>query len=185
VTAMGMGFTRSSHQCRMQSDAHLPMHYKDFWSSDDRIGVRIPKAQISFILDQAQYQFPNETGGIIVGAYTAALDCALVESFTAEPSDSRSKRSWFRRGTKGLSSILGRAWKRKKYYIGEWHVHPGGQPFPSSTDKAQMRQVIASNKYDCDCPILVIIGFTSYGDWSIGVFAFATNGNFKTLEPIQ
>lgn len=116
---------------------------------------------------------PRETGGILLGRYSNALDYALVTSITKAPSDSRSGRTWFVRGVRGLQSKIDNMWRRKQgYYLGEWHFHPFGEPSPSGTDSSQMREIARSPQYRCPEPILLIIGGDPPNNWTARAFIF-------------
>lgn len=101
----------------------------------------------------------SETGGIIIGQYSASLDNAIVTSITPPPPDSKAGKTWFDRGVEGLPEILSHSWNNLgTYYLGEWHFHPFSAPTPSSQDKRQMKQIASNKKYNCPEPILLIIG---------------------------
>ena len=77
----------------------------------------------------------KETGGILAGYYTPALDRAIVTELTGPPQDSVQSCWTFYRGVHGLHAWFMRLWRDKRhYYLGEWHFHPGGSPVPSLTD---------------------------------------------------
>jgi hypothetical protein len=49
-----------------------------------------------------------ETGGILAGHYTEALDSAVVTDVLSAPPDSRAGPTWFERGVEGVQSWLER-----------------------------------------------------------------------------
>jgi integrative and conjugative element protein (TIGR02256 family) len=101
-----------------------------------------------------------ETGGILVGRYSEDLSLAIVREATRPPSDSRRGRSWFVRGVHGLRDMLGQRWRAKErtFYIGEWHFHPVAYVEPSSDDFTQMLEISHAKAYDCQEPVLLILG---------------------------
>lgn len=153
----------------------------EFWSKDDIFGLRISYSDLENMLECCRKSFPDETGGILVGSYTKSLDCAVVESITGPPRDSQRGRTWFKRGIKGLQKILKNYWKRNRFYIGEWHFHPNGEPSPSNTDKNQLKIICESKDYDCSAPVLVILGGNLPDDWKIRAFVSPRDGNFQEL----
>jgi integrative and conjugative element protein (TIGR02256 family) len=129
----------------------------DFWSVDKRFGIRIKLSLIKDINLQCAKSYPQETGGILTGFYNEELDCAEVTNILFEPKDSQKGKTWFIRGTWGLQKKLNTLWRRKKeYYLGEWHFHPNGDSYPSSTDIRQMLEIASSSKIHCPEPILII-----------------------------
>jgi integrative and conjugative element protein (TIGR02256 family) len=107
-----------------------------------------------------------ETGGILIGRYTAAHDCALVTGVLGPPPDSRGGRTWFDRGVGGLQALLDRVWgQRRDFYLGEWHYHPFAAPGPSGKDYKQMNEIAATVSWKCPEPVLVIVGGDPRGAW--------------------
>lgn len=114
----------------------------------------------------------NETGGVLAGRYSDDLACAIVTAASGAPPDSSAGRSWFRRGLEGLQGWIGRLWKDKSYYLGEWHYHPFAAPDPSGTDVSEMNDIAATESYKCPEPLLVIVGGNPRRAWRIRAFVF-------------
>lgn len=129
-----------------------------FSSRDKRFGLAIDDASVKEIVEHITVSKDNETGGILIGHYNEGLSCAIVKKVTGAPDDSKSGRTWFYRGVKGLKSLLSTLWNVKVYYIGEWHFHPNAAPNPSSQDVMQMIAISTSSSFNCTEPILLIIG---------------------------
>ena len=145
----------------------------EFWSEDDRFGLWVEEKNAAEILRLCRRSSPHETGGLLLGSYSTAHDCALVTATTKAPADSRSGRTWFFRGVRGLQTKVDRLWRsRQGYYIGEWHFHPFGSPCPSPTDMAQMWEIAQSDQYHCPEPVLLIVGGDPPGNWSARAFVF-------------
>lgn len=101
-------------------------------------------------------QLGLETGGIIVGYYTADQSTAIVCDVTDAPADSKFGRCKFYRGISGLDKLLKRVWNQGKYYLGEWHYHPDSSPEPSAIDDQQMLKISKNHKASCPEPILLV-----------------------------
>lgn len=127
------------------------------------ITLAIPAALTKQIRSLALASRPNETGGILIGRYSADLTVATVVQVTRPPRDSRSGPTWFTRGTYGLNRLLERAWRDGLHYLGEWHYHPEGLPEPSATDRAQMSAITCEAKMQCATPVLLILGDADAG----------------------
>ena len=155
--------------------------YLEFWSKDDTFGLRMSKSNLNQMFRHCKKSFPDETGGILIGNYTKSLDCAAIETITGPPKDSKRGRTWFKRGVQGLREIVEKYWKHNRFYIGEWHFHPEGEPSPSNTDKNQLETICKSKDYDCSAPILVIVGGKPPEMWNIRTFVFPRGGDSKEL----
>lgn len=166
----------------MSKNTHLGNEYLELWTEDDVFGLRMSNLNLEKMLKYCEKSFPDETGGILVGRYTKSLDCAVIEAITGPPIDSQSGRTWFKRGIKGLRKILEKYWKRNCFYVGEWHYHPDGEPFPSNKDKNQLKSICSSKDYDCSAPILIIVGGRLPVNWSIKAYVFPNNGNLQELK---
>lgn len=145
----------------------------EFWSDDCRFGLRVFVEQTSQILRLCIDAKGNEVGGVLAGFYTVAHDCAVVKAISSLPADSRSGKTWFNRGVRGLQVWLDLLWHRQRYYyLGEWHFHPNGVPVPSQVDAEQMKGIACSERYRCPEPVLLIIGGDPLADWTAKAYVF-------------
>jgi len=155
------------------------MMYK---SKDERYAVRIDDENIHQLIGYITQANRNETGGIIIGQYNDDRDCATVSLVTPAPPDSKSGHTWFERGVSGLQQLITRMWKKKDYYLGEWHFHPYAPPTPSRTDINQMVRIANSKQYNCPEPILLIIGGNPE-TYTIQIAVILPNENVVELLP--
>lgn len=159
------------------------MAYIERWSVDGKYGIRIPCELVESMHTQCVEAGRKETGGVLIGTYNEAHDCAILSEVLGPPSDSKRGRATFFRGVKGLRNLLLTRWRdQRTYYLGEWHFHPGGTPVPSSVDHEQMK-AIAKNP-SCKCPeaILLIMGQTPEGQPDFGVFVYPDGKNAIDLS---
>jgi integrative and conjugative element protein (TIGR02256 family) len=127
--------------------------------------------------------WPTETGGVLIGHYTADHRCALVSQVLPAPSDSHSGPAWFHRGVAGLQQELESLWQNQGwYYLGEWHLHPGGVPLPSATDYRQMHAIATDEQYKCPEPLLLVLAGAPSQSWRLGVFVFPRGGAHVQLQ---
>lgn len=136
--------------------------------------MSISTETLTEVLNSCRDFAPAETGGILVGYYNGVLDCAVVTDASERPSDSESGRTWLVRGTAGLQGWLDRLWSRSKrrYYLGEWHFHPGGAPEPSPMDIKQMGKIARSPSYRCPEPVLLLVGGAAEERSDVRVYVF-------------
>jgi len=157
----------------------------EFRSDDRRFGLKLAHEHVAEVLALCGKADGEETGGILVGHYTTAHDCAVVTAVSAAPVDSRRGRAAFSRGTAGLQAWLVDLWQGvRHYYLGEWHYHPKGAPIPSDTDVRQMRDIALSRSYRCPEPVLFIVG-GEFPTFSAGVFVFPCRQGRVDLRPAE
>ena len=143
---------------------------REFWSTDRRFGVRMPRDVVDQIRQFCLDSDDRETGGILIGRYSEDLRCAEVTEASGPPADSRRSARWLVRGVMGLKERLRNYWNwRREYYLGDWHFHPRGDLSESSTDVATMLRVSRSNRTDCSEPISVVVGLSRDGSLLISV----------------
>jgi len=164
--------------------ARLTMAELEFWTPDHRFGLKIPADVVEAILGHCRDARDVETGGILIGEYTDPHDCALIYQVTGPPQDSTATRTRFRRGTAGLQPLLDRLWRReRRYYLGEWHFHPGAAPEPSGVDDRQIASIARDQKYSCPEPVLLIIGGNPCAVWAAAAYVFPKGENRIGMDP--
>lgn len=129
-----------------------------FVTSDGRFRISIASPAIASMLELSAKAGGVETGGILIGRYSSDRATATIEKATESPRDSKGGARWFRRGASGLRSLLERLWTSGLHYVGEWHLHPGASPDPSTTDAETMWSIARNEAYACAEPILVVVG---------------------------
>jgi integrative and conjugative element protein (TIGR02256 family) len=150
-------------------------------SADGRFGVSVADQQMKWLIEFCRRNYPMETGGILVGHYTADLSLAVVTKVVSSPEDSAGSRSSFRRGVHGLQKLLIRMWPNGQYYLGEWHFHPDGPACPSRVDDGQMVEVANSIGYRCPEPLLLIVAGKPPTEFEIQTFVFV-RGSTSRVE---
>lgn len=122
--------------------------------------VELPSSVLVKMVDLIETARDIETGGILVGRYVDDYSEALIIDALPPPGDSQCSPCTFRRGSKGLSTLLKTLWfkRERQYYIGEWHYHPTEKVCPSQTDLDQMVSISKDPNYECKEPIMVIVG---------------------------
>ncbi|HMP03958.1 MAG TPA: Mov34/MPN/PAD-1 family protein [Gemmatales bacterium] len=158
---------------------------RHFRSPDKRFGVQISEGELAKAVKQCVKAGRNETGGILVGRYTAAHDCAVVTSASDAPQDSRAGGTWFSRGVAGLQRWLNGLWKSKAFYLGEWHFHPFALASPSGDDLAEMRSISTTESYHCPEPILMIVGGDPKMEWHVKVFVYLPDEGLRELPEVK
>lgn len=157
----------------------------DYRSEGGAFGVSIGPQTLAEVLSRCRGFAPAETGGVLAGYYNDALNCAVVTDASERPPDSKSGRNWLVRGTAGLQGWLDRLWSssKRRYYLGEWHFHPGGAPEPSPTDIEQMGKIARSPSYKCPEPVLLLVGGVAEELSDVRVYVFLSkSGRAAPME---
>jgi len=142
-------------------------------SADGRFGLVFGESVRAELLGHVTRAGSNETGGVLVGHYSEACDCAVVTRVVGPPKDSTAGRTWFVRGVCGLTRLLADCWQRNQgYYLGEWHFHPGGSPCPSPRDNRQMHDIAVDVTHCCPQPVLLLLGGSGAADLRLGAFVY-------------
>lgn len=123
-----------------------------------------------------------ETGGILIGRYSKLRDQAFVTAVTGPPTDSVATRWSFVRGIRGLQRNISRAWRRREFYLGEWHFHPMAAADASRRDLAQIKTFALDTNYRCPEPILIIIGGDPMSRWEMWA-GVVMGGGIRRLRP--
>lgn len=152
-----------------------------FLPSDRSIAVEITAEALASIVDESSSARRLETGGLLLGRYGRFGDRVVVSRVTGPPRDSRRFPRRFIRGIAGLTKRLARVWDEGIYYVGEWHLHPGGSPAPSVLDTSQMLRFSDEADYRCPHPVLLVIGGRPPVRWSLSV-GVVIDGAFLELE---
>lgn len=154
-----------------------------FRTRDRLFGLMLPKEQVSEILDFCRKAGRSETGGLLIGRYSARLDLARVSVVTGPTRDSDAGSTWFYRGVAGMQRLLSQRWSRmQEYYLGEWHSHPWAAPVPSGNDGMQMERIANSPEYRCPEPVLLVVGGNPWDAWRLHARVYRRGGEPQDME---
>lgn len=175
-------------RCLMALSSGRPMNIRNVTFSKAGAVYRITLCSSSLkqIIDECFRAGANETGGILIGTYSEDGFTAIINEATARPADSISGRTTFQRGAKGLKNLLRQRWETGQYYVGEWHFHPGGTPEPSSDDHASMKNIAANPHYQCQEPVMIILGGDPAGAYCLSASVFPReDASVRLLEDMD
>lgn len=134
------------------------MKDKIFYNKDYDINIEIKKNIMKMIYEACELSYPKETGGVLFGYYLET-NFAIVTDMWEEKKKENKSRTKFLRGTKGLKDFSDKLWDENgKYYLGEWHYHPGSSCIASCTDKDTIINISKNEIYKCPEPIMLILG---------------------------
>lgn len=144
-------------------------------SSDGDYTVVVERHCFEEMVRLARRHFPNEVGTALVGSYSDDGHVARITGLAPVTADSRGARTAFERGVRGLRDFLARLFRRSgglEHYVGEWHSHPGGSAFPSSTDERNTMGVARDAGAQCaECILLIVAVDPDHADVGAWVFS--------------
>ena len=123
-------------------------------------GVRVEITEEAFgaITKHIAIRKRGETGGILIGQYSPDHLTAKVLSASGPGKQSSLGLFSFTRRASGVQEELDKEFEQGRYYLGEWHCHPGRNHAPSPQDIHQMQDLSKSSCYNCPEPILLVGG---------------------------
>ena len=143
-------------------------------------------ACISEMLLLAKRHNPTEVGTSLVGRYSDDGYTAFVDRTAPLTPDSRGSRMAFSRGVSGLKEFfrtLVTASGIHPHYVGEWHTHPGGAPYPSHQDDVSQSAIAKDPKTCCPEVLLIIVGGDILTNINVGVFVYSRERGRIDLHP--
>lgn len=115
-------------------------------------------------------KLPNETGGILIGAYDMQRKIIYVVDVLPSPPDSVETPTSFIRGSLGLKPMIDKIKQitlENLQYIGEWHSHPPNYSSNLSNDDKKLFDTLKNNfRQDGKPPLMLIVGEQS-NTWHI------------------
>lgn len=107
-------------------------------------------------------KLPNETGGVLLGAWDLPRHVAYLVDTIPAPPDSEERKDLFIRGNEGLRTLVTEAGARTGgmiRYLGEWHSHPDNYgTVPSDDDHNVFRWLYKKTQEDGYPPVMAIVG---------------------------
>lgn len=152
----------------------IPLKWK---SKCSRYTVIISASCVESMLTTARNAYPKEIGTSLIGFYSDDGFDAFICELAPLPPDSKGLRGLFIRGVKGMSAFFKRLrnqYDGKRYYVGEWHSHPNGLPYPSeSLDSCTMSAISLDKRTNCPECILLIVGGDVFNSPQLGVYVYS------------
>lgn len=109
----------------------------------------------------AKDHLPNEVGTSLVGSYSEDCFTAFVLDIAPLPADSKSSPVSFLRGVRGMKEFfehLTKRFRKRRFYIGEWHSHPFSKPDSSDMDRSTHLRIAQDRATECAEVIMIVFG---------------------------
>lgn len=152
-------------------------------SSDGLISVIIAQSCLSEMIKMCKTARGNEVGSVLIGHYSEDGYSVFVDGTRPTPVGSIGKRMSFWRSSRGLASFFRRLFKKSngdRYYIGEWHLHPGSSVVPSDRDDRTGESI--SNDHGSHGVVSIILGGKSCDNPQVGVSVYLGNSRVDLIE---
>lgn len=139
----------------------------DKWITHEQGGwkIELSLSLLGEMRTDREKALPNETGGVLIGAYDIARKRIYVVYQVRAPEDSISSPTSFIRGCADLP-------ERLKYihettldnltYIGEWHSHPSVNTQRSADDVKLHKAIVGYNRENCLPGCMMILGTDNF-----------------------
>lgn len=136
---------------------------------------------------EASHRGPLESGGVLLGWRNGA---DVVVSHVVGPGpDAQHERTAFHPDSTWQAARISELYEesgRRLEYLGDWHTHPYGRPWPSRRDERTLRHIAGSSEARCPDPIMLILGSTEadgVSAWSAGAFVLHDGSRWRPRRP--
>lgn len=129
------------------------------YTNIDGLEIILPGGIFDKVKEFVVQHYPNECGGVFVGKVKENI--AIIEEMMV-PKRFRSTPVFFSRIAGMINKWLVQIFKKSRgetIYLGEWHSHPNGSPYPSSTDFNTMKKIALNTDVRIETPLLLLVGY--------------------------
>lgn len=139
----------------------------DYWHTRkyNNWTIEISDLLMKGIQNEREQNMPNETGGVLIGAFDLSRKRAYIVHQIKAPEDSIYSPNSFIRGCVNLPQQLESICKStlgNLLYVGEWHSHPNDNTKKSADDEKLHHAIVEYNRENCIPGCMMIVGATNY-----------------------
>lgn len=111
------------------------------------------------MVDDGSRWAPEETGGILVGYWTAEDEAVVTAVIDAGPNSTRSTDGFHPDAEYQAAEVAKLYEQSGRYhgYLGDWHTHPLGGTALSRTDRRTMRRIARDADARCPRPLMILL----------------------------
>lgn len=147
-----------------------------FIEPKNKLTVLVDESVIRQISEQAISEYPQETGGFLVGYYCDNFQTAVITK-QIPPLNSKTTVCSFIREASGLKDIWESLNEQGLFYVGEWHTHPNGSTAFSNTDFNAMKNIYNDEGIVIERPLLMIVSVAGDGVMDQALYHFDNKKN--------
>lgn len=155
--------------------------------SNARMTLWWESAPCQEMITEASDRDPLETGGVLLGWRTGAD--VVVSHLVGPGPGAQHEPTAFHPDSDWQAARIAELYEqsgRRLEYLGDWHTHPGGRPWPSRRDERTLRHIAASVEARCPDPVMVILGSAGADEasvWNVGAFVLASGSKWRLRRP--
>lgn len=127
--------------------------------------IEISELLLEDIRNDRTCHIPNETGGVLIGAFDLSRKRVYIVHQVKAPEDSIFSPNSFIRGSINLPQqleFIHRITLGNLSYIGEWHSHPNDNTQKSTDDETLHHAIVEYNRENCIPGCMMIVGAKGY-----------------------
>ena len=151
--------------------------------SDGRVTLWCEPVPWKEMVTEASRHGLRETGGVLLG-WRSGVD-VVVSHVVGPGPGAHHERTTFHPDSAWQAERIVELYElsgRRLEYLGDWHTHPGGRPWPSRRDERTLRHIAAASEARCPDPIMVILGTGAADDaaaWEVGAFVLRGGSRWR------
>ena len=130
------------------------------------------------MLVEADRIFPRETGGVLIGYWSASRDEVAICRASGPGSGAIHMEHVFIPDSEYQESEIARIYEesgRVHTYLGDWHTHPREAVYLSPKDELALRRIAGFSEARAPMPIMAVLG-GGEPEWFIGAWRYAPRG---------
>lgn len=123
------------------------------------IRVWVASSTLAQMVKDADFHFPNETGGVFMGYWSSEDEVVITDAIGGGPRAQRSPMKFLPDAEFQLAGIeeIYRASRSSRSYLGDWHTHPRGNLSLSPTDRATLKRIAGTAAARAKSPIMMLL----------------------------
>jgi len=143
------------------------------------VSLMIEDSLLEKLTKVALQNYPNESGGFLVGYYSQDFMTLHITDFVL-PQQQKSSSFLFERSIIGIKEVFNKLFVTKKYYyIGEWHTHPNGSSMYSQIDLKAMIEIATCETVNITNPILLIFSVSKNKLQDFSFYIYDNKGLYR------
>lgn len=111
-------------------------------------------------MTEADRAAPSETGGVLLGYWSAKGDAAVVEHVLGPGPKAKHGRTGFMPDHEYHDEQIARLYREASgefEYLGDWHTHPGGPASLSATDLSTLKRIARHEAARAPRPLMLLL----------------------------
>ena len=139
---------------------------------------------LDLIKDEAESKTPLETGGLLIGYFSADDDQVVITNVVGPGPNAKHRRRTYKPDYSFHRKEISRIFHESEglcTYLGDWHSHPNAPAYLSFLDKRALRNISRFPDNYIDRPIMLVLGNIqgdSFAEWNPAVWRISPLSQF-------